>query len=315
MQQNYKIIFFGTPEFSAKILESLLNTPFRPIACVTAPDQPSGRQLKLASPAVKILANKSQIPLYQFPTLRKGNAAEILKNPKPDLFIVAAYGLILPKKVLDIPKFGCVNIHPSLLPKYRGASPIQYAILNGDAETGVTLMQMAEKMDDGPIIAQKRLKVYNENTGRTLRDRLLPLCAQLLNENLPKIFAREIHPRKQDEKLATFTKIIDKKDGKIDWQKPAKSLEQQIRAFTPWPGTFTFFLKNGKKCLLKIKSASIVLEDSSITPGNLVESKKDLLVKCGNKILKLEKIQIEGKNEISGRDFLNGHKDIKQFLN
>lgn len=312
--KKYKIIFFGTPEFSAKILENLLDTPFRPIACVTAPDQPSGRQMKLASPAVKILAKNSQIPLYQFPTLRKGDAARILKNLKPDLFVVAAYGLILPQKVLDIPKFGCVNIHPSLLPKYRGASPIQYAILNGDAETGITLMQMTAKMDDGPIIAQKHTKVYNKDTSRTLRDRLLPLCTQLLIENLPKIFSREIHPQEQDEKLATFTKIIDKENGKISWQKSAKSIEQQIRAFTPWPGTFTFFLKNGKKYLLKIKGAQVVSEDPPIRPGNLFTSKKDLIIKCGVGALKLEKIQIEGKNEISGQDFRNGHQEIKNFL-
>ncbi|MEW6407765.1 MAG: methionyl-tRNA formyltransferase [Patescibacteria group bacterium] len=308
----FKIIFLGTPDFAAIILEKLIKSLYKPIACLTQPDKKVKRKQKLNPPPVKILCQKHKIPVLQFEKIRDKKAILAIKNLKLDIIIVAAYGQILPKEILELPKFGCINIHASLLPKYRGASPIQYAILSGDKETGVTLIKMAEKMDAGPILAQKVQKIYNNDTALTLHNKLANLGTSLLLEILPKIFKKKIKPKLQDETKATYTKILKKEDGKINWQNSAQNIKRQTQAFTPWPGSYTYFRKNSIKILLKIKKVHIlnfkVRCAKNANPGDLFKTTdKKLAVSCGQGSLILEKVQVEGKKEISGSDFLRGY--------
>ncbi|MBU3901281.1 methionyl-tRNA formyltransferase [Patescibacteria group bacterium] len=270
-----KIIFMGTPEFSLPILEKLAQSEYKPAAIFCAPDKPVGRKQILTPPPTKILAQKHNIPVFQ-----PANSRELdhtIKTIPHDLIITAAYGLILPKEVLDTPKYGCLNIHPSLLPKYRGPSPIQSAILNGDAETGVTIYKMDEQIDHGPIIAQEKILLNSviarersdrdnpvegdTNTGLLrgvypvyvygarndapitpgLSKKLAELGAELLLKALPDWLAGQITPQPQDNSQATLTKIITKEDGQIDWRESAAEIERQIRAYIPWPGAYTYY--------------------------------------------------------------------------
>lgn len=270
----------GTPEFGAIILDKLIKGSFKPVLVVTAPDKPVGRKQILTPSPVKIIARKNNIPVEQ-PEIIKNWKLKI-GNLNPDLGIVAAYGQIIPKDILDIPKYGFLNVHPSLLPKYRGPSPIQYAILKGEKITGVTIMLMDEKMDHGPILAQRGLEIEEKETGETLHNKLANLGASLLMESIPRWTRKMIKPKPQDEKKATYTKILTREDGRINWKKTAKDLERQVRAFCPWPGTYTIY--NGK--ILKILKA---------------EFSKGCLV--------IKEMQLEGKKPMSYEEFLRGHPD------
>lgn len=314
-----KIVFFGTPDFAAIILRKLINSPYKPTTCVTQPDKKVGRKQEITSPPVKKMCATHGISVIQFEKIRDKNVISKIKNLKPDIIIVAAYGKILPKETIDMPKFGCINIHASLLPKYRGASPIQAVILSGDKKTGVTIMNMAEKMDTGNIIAERDLLVYNNDTSQTLHDKLANLGADLLLDILPKILNRQISPKPQNEKQATYTKIIKKEDGKINWQNEAIKIDRQVRAYFPWPGTFTFFKKNSKNILLKIKQISILNPKVrcaiNAKPGDLFKTTDGkLAISCGVGSLILEKVQVEGRREIAGSDFLRGYPEVKSFI-
>ncbi len=311
--KQYRIIFFGTPEFSAIILKKLINSPFSPIAVVTASDKPEGRKQILIPSKVKKLSIKENISVLQPTSLR--NNPQIVKeltNLKSDLFIVAAYGLILPKEVLNIPRKGCINIHPSLLPKYRGASPIQETILNGDQETGTTLILMDEKMDHGPIISDLKFKIVDlKITYPILSNKLAKLSSQLLIETLPKFLAKKIKPIKQNHRQATFVKRINKEDGKIDWTKSATEIERMTRAYRPWPGTYTTFMT--KK--IKIIQVEILEIDHQKQPGTIffIESKIPA-VACGKNALILKEIQLAGKNIITGKEFANGYPQLFSII-
>jgi len=211
-----KIIFMGTPEFGAIILEGLIKANYKLVLVITAPDKPVGRKQILTPSPVKVVAQKYKIPILQPEKIQEAIAE--IRATSPGLVIVAAYGQILPKEILDIPKYGCLNFHPSLLPKYRGPSPIQYAILNGEKKTGVTIMLMNEKMDHGPILAQSALIVEEDETGQSLHNKLANLGARLLMETIPKWQKGMIKPQPQDEKKVTFTKILSREDGKINWK-------------------------------------------------------------------------------------------------
>ena len=267
----------GTPEFGAIILEKLCLTNLKPVLVITAPDKPVGRKQILTPSAVKIVAQRHNIKVGH----RMSNFLKI----RPNLIIVAAYGQILPKKILKIPKYGCLNVHPSLLPKYRGASPIQYAILNGDKKTGVTIMLMDEKMDHGPILNQQKRKINSKITYEELLKELANLGAKLLIGTIPKWIQGKIKPKPQDHSKATYTKILKKEDGKIDWTKKPEEIERQIRAFNPWPGTYTIYNKKRLKIL-----------KTEILKGRLI----------------IKEVQLEGKRQMNFKDFLNGHPD---FLN
>jgi len=304
-KKQKKIIFFGTPEFAEIVLEKLIKTEYKPIMIVTAPDKPVGRKQILSTPPVKQLAQKNKIKLIQPKLLNNATGQELIEIA-PDLFIIAAYGLILPQEILNIPKFGSLNIHPSILPKYRGASPIQSTILANDDETGVTIMLMDEKVDHGPILAQKNIKIKNENTV-SLSKKLAQLGADLLIDTLPKWFTKKIKPVTQNHKKATFTRLIKKNHGKINWTKSAQQIEQMFRAYQPWPGIYTM-LDNQT---LKILEIDILEIDHNKQPGTVFFTKnKELAVICDKDALILKQVQLQGKKSTSGKSFLNGHQQI-----
>jgi methionyl-tRNA formyltransferase len=309
MPQNNKpkIIFFGTPEFAAKILEALLSADYAIKAVVAQPDKAVGRHQTLTHPPTKVLALKNKIKVLQPANLKDPDFLADLKKLKPDLIITAAYGKIIPKEILELPKFGAINVHGSLLPKFRGASPIQYAIWQGEAEAGVTIMLMDEIMDHGPIVAEEAIRIAPDDTSGTLHGKLADLGANLLIKTLPKWLNRELEPQDQDMTQVTYTKILKRDDGRINWSKPAIEIERQIRAFTPWPGVFTEI--DGKR--LKIIKAKIANESGSKNAGEVLKtSSGELAVVCGESSLILEKVQLEGKKEVSGKEFLNGYGEI-----
>src|SRR5271154_5749665 len=240
-----RIIFMGTAELSCASLEMLAGK-FAGAAVVTQPDKPKGRELKLQFSPVKILAEKLKLPILQPAKARDEKFISELRGLKPDLIVVVAYGQILPQTILDLPKFGCLNVHTSLLPKYRGASPIQSAILNGETETGVTIMKMDAGLDTGEIISQARTPVLPEDNSQTLHDRLAQLGAELLVETIPDYVAGKTLPKPQPAEGASYAAKIKKEDGKIDWNEPAEKILNRLRAFTPWPGAFTFLKMESK---------------------------------------------------------------------
>jgi len=316
-KSKMKIVFMGTPEFGTIILEELVNGGYKPILVVTATDKPVGRKQTLTPPPVKVVAEKYGIDFLQPEKIE--NCKLKIENYKPELVVVAAYGQILSKEILEIPKYGCLNIHPSLLPKYRGSTPVQYAILNGDKETGVTIILMDEKMDQGPILAQRELEIQNKSqipitkiTSGELNKKLANLGAKLLIETIPKWVKGEIKPKPQDESKATYTKILKREDGKIDWQKSAKEIERQIRAFDSWPGSFTFWEKEKpvQIKILKTRVLEIIYSKTYPLGKTLVAPQNELCVQCGEGFLIVERLQLEGKKEMGSEEFLRGHPDF-----
>ncbi|TSC96300.1 MAG: methionyl-tRNA formyltransferase [Parcubacteria group bacterium Athens1014_10] len=299
-----KIIFMGTPKFAVPALKKLADDKrFEILAVIAATDKRIGRKQILTPPPVKIFARENKILVFQ--PKRIENFKLQISNLKPDLIIVCAFGQIIPKSILDIPKYDCLNIHPSLLPKYRGPSPIQTAILNGEKQTGVTIMLVDEKMDRGPILKNCELQITNcDFTYEKLSEKLSELGAQLLIETIPEWINGKIKAKPQEESLAAYTKIIQKEDGKINWKKSAQEIENQIRAFYPWPGTFTFW----QKLKLKIIQAAASLEKHNLTPGKVfLDKNNQISVACGKGYLILKKIQLEGKKENKIEDFIKGH--------
>lgn len=306
-----KIIFIGTPEFAATILEKIAHSEYKPVLVITAPDKPVGRKQIITPPPVKIIAEKNKISVAQFEKIQDSKLK--IQNLNPDLIIVAAYGQIIPKEILNIPRLGCLNIHPSLLPKYRGSSPIQTTILRGDKETGVTIILMNEKMDQGKIVDSIKHQVSSGITCKELSKELAEIAGKLLIETIPKWEKGEIKPKTQDESRATYTKILKKIDGKIDWQKTAEFIERQIRAFNPWPGSFTKFQNSDKNYrVLKILKATVLKEEKNAgSPGKTFLSGNGKIgVKTGKNFLIIELLQPEGKSPMASEDFLRGHKDF-----
>jgi len=324
MISDIKIVFMGTPEFSAIILEGLINSEFRPILVVTAPDKPVGREQILTPSPVKLMAQKYEIAVAQ-PEKILNLKSEIL-NLKPDLIVAAAYGQIMPKSILDIPQYGCLNVHPSLLPKYRGPTPIQTAILNGDKETGVTIILMDEKMDHGPILAQRKLRIEEDESALILHDKLVELGVNLLIETISKWLKGFLKPHPQDETKAVYTKILTREDGRIIWKKTAEELERETRAFSGWPGSFTFWeSRGGKMVRIKIIKARMFKSMGGVSypvGKTLVVPQNEIAVQCGARaaatigflrggdFLVIERLQMEGKEEIGAEEFLRGHPDF-----
>jgi len=297
-QQSPKIVFMGTPEFGALILEGLLKNNYWPELVITSPDKPSGRKQVITPPPVKIMAQRYGLRVIQPKRIKE--AKEEIESIEPDLIIVAAYSQIIPQEVLDIPKRGALCVHPSLLPKHRGPSPIQSAILKGEKETGVTVILMDAKIDHGPIVAQKKTIIGPNETGSQLHERLGYLGAELLIDTIPDWLAGNIQLRRQDEKRASYTKIIKKEDGLIDWKKSAKEIERQIRAFDPWPGAYTFWQKK----IVKIKNLKKPVKEKEKRRLKIIKARldKDKLV--------IEKVQPEGKKIMNFEDFLRGNPDF-----
>lgn len=305
---SLKVVFWGTSDFAVPILDRLAASPFRPFLVVSTPDKPAGRGREIKSPPVKLAAERLGIPAIQ--------PAKLSPNPyplssRPDLFIVAAYGKILPAGLLAIPRFGALNIHPSLLPRWRGPSPVQFAILNGDTEAGVTIMLMDEKMDHGPII--KKLKIKNQNSKLTapeLKRELAEVGADLILDVIPDWVAGQIVPQPQDESRATYSKLLKKEDGHVDWSKSAVEIERMVRAFQPWPGAYAFWNRGQSKLILAIEEAEVADGGQDCKIGEVFECGGGLGIKTSQGVLMALKVKLEGKATAPGQDFLGGHRAI-----
>jgi methionyl-tRNA formyltransferase len=296
----------GTPEFAVPSLQVLLDGEDMLVGVVSQPDQPSGRGMALHAPPVKRLAEARRVPVFQPHKLRTPQALEQLQAWRPDLIVVVAYGRMLPKDVLTLPPFGCINVHASLLPRYRGAAPIQWAIACGERETGVTIMSISERMDAGDILLQRSAPIMPDDTGGSLHEKLSRLGAEALRDALVLLKRGELRAQSQNDAEATYAPIIKKEDGRIDWGMDAAAIERRMRAFTPWPSVYTTF--NGK--LLKIFKARVEPGDSCppLSPGTVVEaSPVHLLVETGHGRLALQEVQLEGKKRMTIEDFLKGH--------
>jgi|SRR5579862_2310407 len=296
-----RIAFMGTAELAGPCLEAVAKmSGHEVVAVVTQPDRPKGRDLKPAPPPVKVVAERLGLPVQQPLKIREAAAIEGLRAAQPDLIVVVAYGQILPKSLLEIPRLGCVNVHTSLLPRWRGAAPIQYAILHGDQETGVTTMYMDEHMDTGDIILQRAQLIHADDTSATLHDRLAKLGADLLVETVGLICEGKAPRAKQDETKATYAKKLSKENGHIDWTKPAIEIERQIRAFNPWPGSHTQM----GDLLLKIWKAEII-GGATGKPGEVLA---DFIVVTGEGGLRVLEVQPANSKRMAVDAFLRGHK-------
>jgi len=307
--KSLSVIFMGTPGLAAHILKRLLeaaDAPARVAAVVTRPDQPRGRGLRLHPSEVAEVAQKYGLPVIKPQKIRTTEFLEQLKFYQPDLLVVAAYGRILPATVLAVPAVMPINVHASLLPRHRGAAPIQGALLAGDKVTGVTIMRMVEQMDAGPMLLQRELPIASDETQATLTEKLAELGAQALLEALSALARGELHETAQDESQATYTAIVKKEDARIDWSRPAEQIERIVRAYDPWPMAFTQC--NGDE--LRIYRAAIV-EDSTgslAPPGTIVELKSALTVQCGGGRLRLLEVQAAGRKRMRGDDFARGRR-------
>ncbi len=300
-----KIVFMGTPDFAAVILQALLDAGHEICGVATQPDKAKDRGKKIQFTPVKELALAQGIPVLQ-PEKVRGNTTflQTLANWQPDVCVVAAYGQILPKGVLGLPKFGCINVHASLLPKLRGASPIQQAIVTGETETGVTIMQMGEGLDTGDMLARVSLPIGRMNGGE-LHDALAEAGAKLLVETLPRLAAGTITPEPQDDSRASYAGMIRKQDGHIDFSKTPEEIERLIRGFDPWPGAFCE--GNGKT--MKFWAAEALPEKTDAAPGTVLEaSDAGLRVSCGGRVLLVTEIQVPGKKRTRVGDYLRGNK-------
>jgi methionyl-tRNA formyltransferase len=304
---SLRIIFMGTPPLAATVLEALLAEPkFNVVAVVTQPDQPKGRDLKLQPSAVKELALKNNLPVLQPERAREESFIAQLRQLAPDLICVAAYGQILPQSLLDIPRFGCLNVHTSLLPKYRGAAPIQWAIINGDSETGVTIMKMDAGLDTGAIVSEERTAILPDDDSQTLHDRLAQIGGTLLVRTIPDYVDGKITPRPQPTESASYARKIKKEDGRLDWSQPAAALWNRVRGLTPWPGTFTI-LQRAEPVMLKIWKAKPA-EGLHGSPGEILSASHDgIIVSCGMEALRILELQREGGKRLSAAQFLAGH--------
>jgi methionyl-tRNA formyltransferase len=303
-----RIIFMGTAELACASLEALTQTDnFLVLAVVTQPDRPKGRDLKLQPSPVKEVALRRQLLVLQPERARTEAFIGELRTLGPDLIVVAAYGQILPKAILELPRFGCLNIHTSLLPKHRGAAPIQWAILNDEPETGITIMKMDAGLDTGDILTQQTTPIQPADNSQTLHDRLAKIGADLLVQTIEDYVAGKITPRSQPAEGASYARKITKEDGLLDWNQPARTLWNRIRAFTPWPGAFTHLPAQPKPQLLKVWQAEVV--DRSGQPGDILQADKTgIVVACGQDALRILTLQREGGRRLTAQEFLAGHQ-------
>ncbi|HYE32499.1 MAG TPA: methionyl-tRNA formyltransferase [Methylomirabilota bacterium] len=300
------IVFFGTAPLAAVSLEALLKAPFAKVsAVVTQPDKPQGRDLKLAPSAVKVKALEAGLLVLQPIKARASDFVDRLRELAPDLVVVAAYGQILPQSILDVPRFGCLNVHASLLPRHRGAAPIQWAIAEGDPVTGVTIMKMDAGLDTGDMLTKVETPITPQDNGATLHDRLATLGADLLVQTIPGYVRGKILPQPQPATGATYARKVKKEDGFLDWRKPAIQLWNELRAFTPWPGAFTF--EPSSKARLKIHSAEVAPTATGL-PGQIVLDGGEFRVVCGKDSLRLLEVQREGGKRMTARDYLAGKR-------
>lgn len=299
-----RVVFMGTPDFAVGTLEAIVEAGHEVVAVVTQPDKPKGRGGAMAMSAVKECAIKHGLTVLQPVKAREESFVEELRTYNPDVIVVVAFGQLLPDSILHMPEYGCINVHASLLPKYRGASPIQWAVLDGCEYSGVTTMQMDEGLDTGDILETAKVKLDEKETGGSLFDRLSVVGAKLLVETLKKAESGELHPVKQDENEATYVKMLNKSFGLLDFTKKPEVLERMVRGLNPWPSAFTHI--EGK--LLKIWDASVETADDDKECGSVVTDKKTYFkVKCDGGYLVINELQLEGKKRMKTADFLRGY--------
>lgn len=300
-----KIVYMGTPEISVGPLEALLAAGHTVTAVVTQPDKPKGRGGKVQETPVKACAVRHNIPVFQPVRIKAPEAVEILRGFEADVFVVLAFGQILSKEILEMPRFGCVNIHASLLPAYRGAAPIQRVILNGEKETGVTIMQMDNGVDTGDMLLKKAVPIEDWDTDETLCGKLGAAGSELIVEALHKLESGELVREKQNDEESCYAKMITKAMGLIDWQRPAQEIERQVRGLYSWPGAYTYW--QGK--LLKVKKAALSPMEPDGACGTVSEvTKEAIIVNTGEGRLILQEVQLEGKKKMAVKDFLLGYR-------
>lgn len=302
-----RLVFAGTPDFAATALKALIAAGHTIVGVYSQPDRPAGRGRKLQPSPVKQVALDHEIPVFQPETLKTAEAQKQLADLKPDVMIVAAYGLILPKSVLDIPTHGCLNIHASLLPRWRGAAPIQRAIAAGDAETGITIMQMDEGLDTGAMLLKSLTAIDMSDTGGSLHDRLAELGGKAIIEALELLKKGELTGEPQNDDLACYASKLSKTEGHIDWATDATAIERLIRAFNPWPGTYTDLGDQR----IRIHEARALVTDSDAFPGTVVHRDRDGIdIACGNGTLRITRLQLPGSRAQSVNDLINGGKEL-----
>lgn len=305
-----RVVFMGTPDFAAAFLQALIQNKYQIVSVFTQPDKPQGREQETVFSPVKTLAVSNTIPVEQ-PARITDDEIEKVEDMKPDLIIVAAYGKILPKKFLDVAKLGCINVHPSLLPKYRGASPIQNAILNGETETGISIMLMDAGMDTGPVLATRPFSIDPDDTTSTLEQKLTAEAVPLLIETLPRFIRGEIEPQAQDSAEATLCELIEREDGRIFWNQAAQKIYDRYRALTPWPGVFVYWKKGAGSTALRLKI--IRLSHQKNNPaiarsyGEVFEVGEKIGIATSLGIIFPESVQLEGKDIVSIADFVRGY--------
>jgi len=300
-----RIVFMGTPGFAVPVLERLLGARYEVVGVYTQPDKPAGRGKKTQPPPVKAFAEAQGLSVLQPGSLKGAVAQAEFAGLKPDAAIVAAYGKILPQAVLDAPRLGCLNIHPSLLPKQRGASPVAAAILSGEETTGVTVMLLDEGLDTGPLLAQRQTPIESDEGTPALTRRLFDMGADLLIEALTDLDAGRLEPHPQDESAATLSKRLSRQDGRVDWDASADHIARMVRAYHPWPGTFSNW--NGKT--VKILGASAAVGDAH-APGTVTVTDGGIAVATGEGALAVTRLQLEGRKAVSAPEFMAGHADF-----
>ena len=299
--QELRTVFMGTPDFALQTLQGLIDAGCKMVGVYTQPDRPKGRGKQLAAPPVKELAQKYDIPVYQPLKLRQPEAVAELEALAPDLIVVVAYGQILPKSVLEIPAHGCINVHASLLPKYRGAAPINKAIIDGETETGITTMYMDVGLDTGDMLVKKTLSIGPEETAGELHDRLASLGRETMEETLRQLCAGTLQREVQDDEQSTYASMMKKEDGRIDWNLSAQEIHNHVRGLDPWPGAYT--THNGE--LLKLAETSP--EAAEGLPGSVIAADKNgVCVACGSGSLRIQQLQLAGRKRLAAADFLRG---------
>jgi methionyl-tRNA formyltransferase len=300
-----RIVFMGTPAFAVPSLNELALAGHEVVAVVTRPDKPRGRGLATTMSEVKAAALSHDLPVLEPVKLKDEDFIKTLKGLAPDFIVVVAYGKILPESVLDIPKKGCVNLHASLLPKFRGAAPINWAIINGEKETGVSVMLMDRGMDTGPVLMKEKVGINDDDTAGTLSPRLSTLGAGLLCRAIALYAEDKIKPVPQDERLATYAPILKKEDGLVDWGKSAAEISNLVRGLYPWPGAYTRW--QGK--LLKIHGCRVkTVLDGDGHPGTVVDVSEGICVRCGSGVVEVTEVQPENKKRMAAREFVSGYR-------
>ncbi|MEK9152932.1 MAG: methionyl-tRNA formyltransferase [Patescibacteria group bacterium] len=308
------VLFFGTSQFAVPALDALAASPsFRVIGAVTQPDKPVGRKGEIRRTPVAEAAVHLQLPLHQFATLKDPATSDAIRALNPDLFVVAAYGKIIPSSLLTIPRLGALNLHGSLLPKYRGASPIQAAILAGESKTGVTLMLMDAQMDHGPALAAAEAKIGSEDTHASMELKLGAVAAELLIASLPAFVRGELAPKEQDHDKATPTKVLGREDGLVRWSvEDAAAVERKIRAYDPWPGAYAVWRHGDRELRLKLLKISVTKNPAELPAGKVGRLDDGFpIVGCAKGAVRLETVQLEGKKPTIGKSFFDGYPDFE----